>query len=110
MWEITVQHPVPPPLCRLILEVFSFLVMVGGPGIRGGGREGGGQGGCSPLISGSLISPFPWVAPDDGINGGRVLMGVCRGGPWYSISVGGITGTTGVVCVSASQPGPDLIY
>ena len=30
-------------------------------------------------------------------------MGECRGGSWYSISVGGITSTTGVVWVSASQ-------
>ena len=34
-----------------------------------------------------------------------------KGGPWYSISVGGITGTTGVVCVSASQAwsGADIL-
>ena len=68
-------------------------------------EEGGGwgQGSCSPLISGSLISPFPWVTPDDGINGGRVLMVVFCWGSWYSISVGGITGTTGLVWVRAIQ-------
>ena len=48
MWEITVQNPVPPPppLCRLIPDVFSFLVMVGGPGIGGGG---GGEGCCTDI-------------------------------------------------------------
>ena len=38
-------------------------------------------------------------------------MGVCIGGSWDSISVSGITGTTGVVWVSASQAwsGTDIL-
>ena len=73
----------------------------------GGGR---GQGGCSPLISGSLISPFPCVTSDDVINGGRGIMGVCRGVPGIAL----------VLVVSLAQmewsrsalarPGPELIY
>ena len=62
-------------------------------------------------IKGCHVYPSPWVTPDDGINVGRELMGVFRGGSWDIISVGDITSTTGVVWGSTSQAwsGTDIL-
>ena len=65
-----------PPLCHLFPAVFSFLVMVGGPGIGGGGREV-----CTCIGIGLSVGGY-WIW--FGVSGGWGIMVWDRvtGGRW----------------------------